>query len=82
LDREGVQKSLDRVGVPATDEILDGLLAEAREHALRVELERAERRDLDAAGRPVYALPALSDGIDLGGLYRLADELLDQGAGA
>jgi hypothetical protein len=70
------------VGVPADDAILDGLLAEAREHAVRVALERAERRDLDAAGRPVYVLPALSDGIDLGGLYRLADELRDQGGGA
>jgi anion-transporting ArsA/GET3 family ATPase len=82
LDRESVQKSLERVGVPAGEEILDGLVTEAREHALRVELERAERRDLDAAKRPVYELPALADGIDLGGLYRLADELRDQGAGA
>jgi anion-transporting ArsA/GET3 family ATPase len=82
LDREGVQKSLERVGVSAGEEILDGLLTEAREHALRVELERAERRDLDTAKRPVYELPALADGIDLGGLYRLADELRDQGAGS
>jgi anion-transporting ArsA/GET3 family ATPase len=81
LDRESVQKSLERVGVPASDDILDGLLEQAREHALRVELERSERADLDAAGRPVYELPALTDGIDLGALYRLADELRDQGAG-
>ena len=58
------------------------LAARARAfHALRVDLERAQRRDLNAAGRPVYELPALSDGIDLGGLYRLAEELRDQGAG-
>jgi anion-transporting ArsA/GET3 family ATPase len=82
LDRAAIAAALRRVGVPADDAILDGLLAEAREHAVRVALERAERRDLDAAGRPVYVLPALSDGIDLGGLYRLADELRDQGGGA
>jgi anion-transporting ArsA/GET3 family ATPase len=82
LDRESVQKSLERVGVAATDDIIDGLLGQAREHALRVDLQRAERRDLDAAGRPVYELPALVDGVDLGGLYRLAEELSEQGSGA
>lgn len=82
LDRGAISAALARVGVPADEEIVEGLLGEAREHAVRVGLERAERRDLDAAGRPVYVLPALSDGIDLGGLYRLADELRDQGRGA
>jgi hypothetical protein len=82
LDRGAISAALARVGVPADEEIVEGLLGEAREHAVRVGLERAERRDLDAAGRPVYVLPALADGIDLGGLYRLADELRDQGRGA
>ena len=41
------------------------------------ELQRAR---LDEPGQPCYELPWISDGIDLGGLYRLAAALRDQGA--
>ena len=33
-----------------------------------------------AAGQPCYELPLLPDGMDLGGLYRLAAALREQGA--
>jgi anion-transporting ATPase len=79
LDRARVAASLDTVGI-ATGRILDALLDEGREHAERVALQDAERQDLAAAGCPVYELPALTDDIDLGGLYRLAHELGEQGA--
>ncbi|MBW8802275.1 MAG: AAA family ATPase [Catenulisporales bacterium] len=46
-----------------------------REHAERLALEEAERRALDEAGQPVVSLPLLSGGIDLGGLYELAEVL-------
>jgi anion-transporting ArsA/GET3 family ATPase len=52
-------------------------LAEDAQSALGQELQR-ER--LDEPGQPCYELPWLSDGIDLGGLYRLAAALRDQGA--
>jgi Anion-transporting ATPase len=56
------------------------LAAELTEHARRVVLERQERRRLAAARQPCYDLPLIADGIDLGGLYRLAAELRAQGA--
>ena len=56
------------------------LLGEATEHAVRVALEkaRARRARRRSAGRP-YELPALPGGVDLGGLYELAELLVEQG---
>lgn len=64
----------------AVEPLLDPLLAQAREHAERVTLEREQRADLAALDLPSYELPLLSGGVDLGGLYRLAGELKGQGA--
>jgi hypothetical protein len=61
---------------PAT---VDALVVEAAEHAERVALEKSERRMLKALGHPMYELPLLSDGVDLGGLYALAEQLCRQG---
>ena len=57
-------------------ELLDELAADAKA-ALGQELQRSR---LDATGQPSYDLPWISDGVDLGGLYRLAAALRDQGA--
>jgi anion-transporting ArsA/GET3 family ATPase len=54
----------------------DELAADAQT-ALGQELQRAR---LDEPGQPCYELPWISDGVDLGGLYRLAAALRDQGA--
>ncbi|WP_326846650.1 ArsA-related P-loop ATPase [Streptomyces kaniharaensis] len=62
------------------DPLLDPLLEQAREHAERVELEREQRADLQQLKLPTYELPLLGEGVDLGGLYRLAGELKRQGA--
>ncbi|MFF7452953.1 ArsA-related P-loop ATPase [Kitasatospora sp. NPDC008115] len=64
----------------AVEPLLDPLLEQAREHAERVELERARRADLQQLKLPTYELPLLGEGVDLGGLYRLAGELKRQGA--
>ncbi|MGV9269890.1 ArsA-related P-loop ATPase [Kitasatospora sp. NPDC003701] len=64
----------------AVDPLLDPLLEQAREHAERVELEREQRADLQQLKLPTYELPLLGEGVDLGGLYRLAGELKRQGA--
>ncbi|MEV8095877.1 ArsA-related P-loop ATPase [Kitasatospora sp. NPDC085879] len=64
----------------AVEPLLGPLLEQAREHAERVELERAQRADLQQAKLPTYELPLLGEGVDLGGLYRLAGELKRQGA--
>jgi Mrp family chromosome partitioning ATPase len=79
LDREVVAAGLEAAGVRLRESAVDALLAEAAGHAQRVALEKSERRTLRALGRPTYDLPLLSDGVDLGGLYALAEKLCRQG---
>jgi len=79
LDGEAVAADLEKAGVKPTEPLLDGLLAEAREHAERRELEDEQRKRITAIDVPAYELPRLPDGIDLGALYELAAELCKQG---
>jgi sulfur relay (sulfurtransferase) complex TusBCD TusD component (DsrE family) len=58
---------------------VDALTAEAADHARRVALEQQERGVLEKLQRPTYELPQLPDSVDLGGLYRLAELLTEQG---
>lgn len=80
LDDEAVRTDLKATGVDPTPEVVDGLLTEAAEHAERVALEQRERRMLSKLKRPTYELPVLAEGVDLGGLYSLAEVLRSQGA--
>jgi anion-transporting ArsA/GET3 family ATPase len=79
LDRTGIRTDLHAAGVDVTDALVDGLLVEARDHAVRRALEDAQRKLVKGMGVPVYELPRLAGGIDLGGLYELAGDLRDQG---
>ena len=70
-----------RRAVPAaTRKLVEPLLAQGREHAARVLLERDQRADVQALKLPTYELPLLNGGVDLGGLYQLAAALKEQGA--
>ena len=80
LPRAEVAEGLAAAGVSVREGALDGLLAEVAEHAERVALEKAERRTLKGLARPTYELPLLSEGVDLGALYQLAERLCAQGA--
>jgi anion-transporting ArsA/GET3 family ATPase len=79
LPREDVGKALVRAGIDAPEELIEGLLEEARAHAERRELEDEQRARIDDLGVPTYELRRLADGIDLGGLYELAADLREQG---
>ena len=79
LDREALVLGLEAAGVGVRATVVDALVAEAAEHAERVALEKAERRTLRALGAPTYELPLLTEGVDLGGLYGLAEHLCRQG---
>ena len=79
LDKEAVRAELDAVGVSTTKTLVDGLAAEARDHAERRALEESQRALVDQLGVPTYELERLAGGIDLGGLYDLAATLRDQG---
>ena len=80
LTAREVAAGLEAAGVADRAGGVDALLAEAAEHAERVALEKAGRRTLKGLGRPTYELPLLPEGVDLGGLYELAERLCRQGA--
>ncbi len=67
-------------GGPAAVAMAEALTEEIAEHARRTELERDERLSLDKSARPRYDLPLLADGVDLSGLYELAESIRTQGA--
>jgi anion-transporting ArsA/GET3 family ATPase len=79
ISREDVAADLARVRVRATDAVVDGLLAEARDHAERVALEREEARTIKALRRPTYRLPTLPEGVDANGIREMAETLVAQG---
>jgi hypothetical protein len=60
--------------------LAEALAEEVVEHARRTELERAERETLAGAELKSYELPLLADGVDLAGLYELAESMRTQGA--
>jgi anion-transporting ArsA/GET3 family ATPase len=79
LDAAAIEIGLKEAGVRADESVVAGLMLLGREHAARVALEAEQRILLDSAGQPVVTLPYLADGMDLGGLYDLAEELCEHG---
>ncbi|MDF9814128.1 ArsA-related P-loop ATPase [Streptomyces sp. SPB162] len=83
--RTAVAKALSQAGLGGArkggqaERLVDPLLAQGHEHAQRVLLERRERAEIAELGLPTYELELRGEGIDLGGLYRLADSLRKQG---
>jgi anion-transporting ArsA/GET3 family ATPase len=61
---------LDPVAAPA-------LVTGGADHLERQDLQDAQRAILDDCGRPLVELPLLTDGIDLGALFELAEHLKD-----
>jgi anion-transporting ArsA/GET3 family ATPase len=80
LDPAVVRGGLQAAGVAVKDSVVEALIDEARDHAVRVALEKSGRRTLKSLDRPTYELPLLAEGVDLGGLYALAERLCQQGA--
>jgi anion-transporting ArsA/GET3 family ATPase len=79
LDEKALAKGLAAAGLTPDPALVAGLVEEAAEHAARVALEEAGRDRLAELGLPTYELPQLTDRIDLGALYALAEALADQG---
>jgi hypothetical protein len=76
---EQVRADLVSVGVKATKATVAGLLSQARDHADRVALERDLTAEVTAQGLPTLTLPALTTGVEDGGITVLADALTAQG---
>jgi anion-transporting ArsA/GET3 family ATPase len=79
LDAASIEIGLKEAGVRADEAAVAGLMLIGRQHAERVTLEAEQRALLEDAGRPVVTLPYLADGVDLGALYDLAEDLCESG---
>jgi anion-transporting ArsA/GET3 family ATPase len=77
-----LKRGLVAAGLQASKPLVAALAAEGGARALRSALEERLRGELAELGRPVLELPYLPDGVDLGGLYALADSFCAQGAAA
>jgi anion-transporting ArsA/GET3 family ATPase len=80
LDVAELAIGLKAAGIGDNHGLAADLATELREHALQVALQNRERDELLSAAGPLYELPMIPDGIDLAGLYQLADTLRQQGA--
>ncbi|GAB3279897.1 ArsA-related P-loop ATPase [Actinocorallia lasiicapitis] len=83
LDVGEIVQGLKSAGLEQhAEEFAAALAAEATEHAQRAALERREKARLDHGAPSVarYDLPFLTHGMDLAGLYDLAQSLRAQGA--
>ncbi|HLK00417.1 MAG TPA: ArsA-related P-loop ATPase [Streptosporangiaceae bacterium] len=80
LDVAQLTDGLKALGLGDVDHLPTNLALELRDHALQVSAQDRVRATLEAVGRPMYELTAVTEGIDLAGLYDLAAELREQGA--
>lgn len=75
VDADAIGAALERVGLPAaaSTSLIDGGIDAAH----RASLQTDNRADLADCGRPVVELERRPDGIDLGALYEMSDQLGD-----
>ena len=79
IDQAEVGAELKQAGLAVPDEVVADLVAETVEHATRVRAEQRARDRLGEADLPTLDLPELTDGVDVAGLYELAEALTEQG---
>ena len=79
VDRGSIRASLEKVGITADDAMVEGLVEEGRFHADRRALEDSQRTVVESLGVPSYELERMPGGIDLAGLYELAEQLHEGG---
>lgn len=79
LDADAIRAGLTKAGITLPDNDFAGLLTESIQHATRIAARSESAELLDAIDVPRLELPALTDGVDLGSLYELAEALEQQG---
>ncbi|MFD9432663.1 ArsA-related P-loop ATPase [Streptomyces sp. NPDC060002] len=85
MTRSSVARSLSAAGLGGArrgghaERLVDPLLQQAEEYAERYALEHEQRAVLGELDLPLHELPLLAEGMDLAGLYQLANELRKQG---
>ena len=78
-DADAVRAGLAKAGIKLDDADFAGLLTETIQHATRLKARAEAAEELDEISVPRLELPQLADGVDLGSLYELAEELGRQG---
>jgi hypothetical protein len=79
VDPTAITSDLTRAKVDVDADLVQSLVAEAHDHAVRRQLEDEQRELVAAEGLPTYELPRLAGGIDHGALLDLAQMLRAQG---
>jgi anion-transporting ArsA/GET3 family ATPase len=79
VDASRIRTGLVAAGLELDKEIVEGLVAETVEHAIRVQAESRAREQLAEGDLPALELPEVNEGIDLGALYELAETMVEQG---
>jgi anion-transporting ArsA/GET3 family ATPase len=79
IDRDAIRAGLADAGISVPDQDFQGLLTETAEHAATLQAQDDSAAELAKVDVTRMYLPALDDGMDLGGLYELAEHLSKQG---
>ena len=79
VDADAVRAGLAKAGIKLDDTDFAGLLTETIQHATRLKARAEAAEQLDEISVPRLELPQLAEGVDLGSLYELAEELGRQG---
>ena len=80
VDEHELATGLKAAGLDDSVRLAGDLAAELTEQAVAAIGQEMQRSRLAEVGQPCYDLPMIADGVDLGGLYRLAATLRKQGA--
>ncbi|MCW2514633.1 MAG: arsenite efflux ATP-binding protein ArsA [Mycobacterium sp.] len=79
VDADAVRAGLTKAGITLDAHDFAGLLTESIQHATRITARAESAEQLDELELSRLELPAIRDGVDLGSLYELAEELGAQG---
>lgn len=79
LDVEAIRAGLDNAGISVPEDDFQGLITETVEHSATLRAQDESATELAKIDISRISLPALTDGMDLGGLYELAEHLTAQG---
>src|SRR5271168_1439452 len=75
VDADAVRAGLSKTGIKLDNADFAGLLTETIQHATRLKARAEAAEQLDEINVPRLELTQLADGVDLGSLYELAEEL-------
>nr|WP_028478126.1 ArsA-related P-loop ATPase [Nocardia sp. CNY236] len=79
LDTDAIRAGLGTAGIVVSESDFQGLLTETIEHSATLQAQELSAEELAEVDVSRLYLPSLPDGMDLGGLYELAEYLSVQG---